>query len=551
MVEVTDEMAKKMMAGTAYESIELEDTVADTDAETQKEDKKENKTAEVATQETEVTKEPEKTTREYTEEEKSRFAQILRAKYSDRTMTDYIECQEYLESKKKHLANAKQAQEKLRSQALTYMQSIMNPEKRKTLPKGVLADVAKNGNKFIEKFGYDADGATNPITMKFRDWMDRNKESLQKIQEAGEKAPAGAEAGRTGTTEKTSILGAVWEEKQSVKVGAFLMGFGGACLGALAGGPQGAVLGGVAGATAGAGLVATIVAADKRNAVKQAKKAAKAQEKINQNQKQKQKEQAKTKESKVDWHEVGFWGKMIAGCSAVGAGIGGFMAYTAAHATAVGVAGSAAAITSAIGSGAVIGALAIPAMVVTYKVGTWLKEKAGNVMDNIKAKKQEKAMQKQAEKAKNKTAEKTKSFNKADFMDKLHTAGFIAGLSGLAGAGLAVIGQAYPAGADISIPVWTAAAAGIGLGATAVAATAYKVGSWLKGKFSKSAEQKHVKVMEAQTLTQAREQTEQKLHTAENNKNKDANKQTRGQGYKGKVSDASMRKMLESNDRSA
>ena len=158
MVDITEEMSKKMMAGTAYESIELDEADFD-DSETQKSNPK-----------------PKTVVREFTEEEKNRLGQMLRKKYSDRTMTDYIDCYDYLSSKTKHLANAKQAKEKLRSQALTYMQSVMDPEKRKTLPKDILNDVAQNGQKFIERFGYDDDGATNPITMKFRDWMDRNKD---------------------------------------------------------------------------------------------------------------------------------------------------------------------------------------------------------------------------------------------------------------------------------------------------------------------------------------------------------------------------------------
>ena len=531
MAEDTDDIAKKMMAGTAYESIELEDV--DMDEPKKQAEKQPEKKTEIPVP-----------TREYTDEEKSRFAQILRAKYSDRSMSDYIECQEYLESKKKHLANAKQAQEKLRSQALTYMQSIMDSEKRKTLPKDILRDVAVNGNKFVEKFGYDADGATNPVTMKFRDWMDRNKDNLQKLQNAVE-ATAEKTAGKAGSTAKKSVLGALWEEKESIKVSAFLMGFGGACLGALAGGPQGAVLGGVGGAVAGAGLVSTIIGVETNKANRKAQKAAKTQENTKQN--QRQQEKTKTKESKVDWNEVGFWGKMVAGCSAIGAGIGGFMAYTAAHATAAGVAGSAAAITTSITTGAIVGALAVPAMVATYKIGTWLKEKAGNIADKMKAKKQERAMQKQAEKAKNKTkaAEKTKLFDKDAFMDKLQTIGFVAGLSGLVGAGAAVIGQAYPAGAGISIPVWAGAAAAMGLGATAVAAGAYKIGSWVKSKFGKVEEQSHVKAMEAQDLSKAKEQTEHKVREVELNKKKEVEKPKNNRGYKGKITDNSLKKKRE------
>lgn len=536
MVEVTDEIAKKMMAGTAYESVALEDALTDMEDDTKKEEKKENK----------FSKETEKPVREYTDEEKNRFAQILRAKYSDRTMTDYIQCQEYLESKRKHLANAKQAQEKLRSQALTYMQSIMDKEKRKTLPKDVLADVAKHGAKFIEKFGYDADGATNPITMKFRDWMDRNKDNLQKIQEVAEKTSSGSAISKTGTTRKTSLWGAIWEEKQSVKVGAFLMGFGGACLGAMASGPQGAVLGGMAGATAGAGLVATVIAVDKNKAVKQAKKAAKAQEKINQN--QQQKEQGKTEKSKVDWNEVGFWGKMIAGCSAVGAGIGGFMAYTAAHATALGVAGNMAAITTSIGTGAIVGALAVPTMVAAYKVGSWIKEKITNKISEIKTKSQEK---KQTVEAKSKSRQQVKegiNWHSVKENVKASLACSIGG--GIIGGGLSYAAVHATAAGVVAggTAVATAAATGAVIGAAAipVALVAGKTINWIKNRFNSSSDQKHVKEMGSQTLTQAREQTEKKIH----NQEKQKSSKQQGRSYKGKITDSSMKKTRQ-NSRSA
>lgn len=573
MVEVTDEMAKKMMAGTAYETIELEDVDMDftvdkavnkKDAEVKtpfnnkesvyegfgkladnqygeasKEEIEEfikNKNAYIvvhpeekdeieshlslilnshdnqiygsdvyqisdafraqykeadgftAEQKEVVHDDNQEKTREYTDEEKNRFGRILRAKYSDRSMTDYIECQEYLASKTKHLAHAKQAQEKLRSQALTYMQSVMDSEKRKTLPKDVLLDVANNGHKFIEKFGYDADGATNPVTMKFRDWMDRNQEKLQSLQKAKTNeelqskskkdtsilkeiwnerevlkpaallvGSAGAFFGAMGgvpgfafggligaatgagvaatmivvhkiyenrqekrkakalekakqttkenakqltkSKEKTSIFKAIWEARDVMKPAALLCGTAGALFGAM-GGVPGFAIGGLAGAAVGTGIAATMAAVNKVYENIQEKRAAKKQAKANQKVKANEKQMTEAKKSKINWHEVSFWGKTVAGCSALGAGVGGFTAYAAAHATALGVAGNMGAITTALGTGAVIGAAAVPVMAGAYKVGSWISEKVGNAVNNFKAKRRQKALLKQAKKVK-------------------------------------------------------------------------------------------------------------------------------------------------------
>ena len=101
-----------------------------------------------------------------------RLGGLLRAKYNQLSLSDYIELDAYLSDKKKHLAQTKQAREKLRSRALTYMESAMDSKKNGLLPENFMEDIAKNGKKFIETFGYDADGAFNPVARKFQNWME-------------------------------------------------------------------------------------------------------------------------------------------------------------------------------------------------------------------------------------------------------------------------------------------------------------------------------------------------------------------------------------------
>ena len=185
---------------------------------------------------------------EYSEDDKNKFAKLLRAGYNERSMTDYFELLEYLQSKTKHLAKSDRAIEKLKSQALTYMQSVMSAENRKNLPKDILLDVAKNGDKFIEKFGHDADGAINPVSRKFKEWLIMNKNRSQQTQKKQDVPVVKAPAEKVVANSKEDI-------KAGMKAGATVLGVLGAAYGGLTAGPVGFVAGGIGGAMVGSTVV--------------------------------------------------------------------------------------------------------------------------------------------------------------------------------------------------------------------------------------------------------------------------------------------------------
>ncbi len=185
---------------------------------------------------------------EYSEDDKNKFAKLLRAGYNERSMTDYFELLEYLQSKTKHLAKSDRAIEKLKSQALTYMQSVMSSENRKNLPKDILLDVAKNGDKFIEKFGHDADGAINPVSRKFKEWLIMNKNRSQQTQKKQDVPVVKAPAEKVVANSKEDI-------KAGMKAGAAVLGVLGAAYGGLTAGPVGFVAGGIGGAMVGSTVV--------------------------------------------------------------------------------------------------------------------------------------------------------------------------------------------------------------------------------------------------------------------------------------------------------
>lgn len=132
----------------------------------------------------------------HTEEDVRRCNDILKKKYNDRSMDDYLFAHNYLISKTSHKDKYEQADTKLKAHALEYMRNLM--KSGNNLSPQQINDIKQNAQTFINILGKDNSGATNPVAMEFSQWLER-RDFEAKATKSQEKTSAAKTENKTET----------------------------------------------------------------------------------------------------------------------------------------------------------------------------------------------------------------------------------------------------------------------------------------------------------------------------------------------------------------